>query len=101
MSDELSAELFSPYTQQTFRITAGGEAFDAELVEAKGIRSDTERSDKSPFSLLFRAPEGLVFEQQIMTVAHDGAGEHEIFMVPLGPDPDHESRGILYEAVFT
>ncbi|MEM1181035.1 MAG: hypothetical protein AAGM22_22025 [Acidobacteriota bacterium] len=101
MSDELTAALFSPHVNKTFRITAEEEAFDAELIEVKGIRSDTERSDKSPFALLFRGPKGLICEQQIMTISNDGAGEYALFMVPVGPDPDHESRGILYEAVFT
>ena len=101
MSTELSAALFEPLVNQNFRLTLGGETIEAELMQVSGLTGDTKREDRSPFSLLFRGPEGVSFEQQILTVAHDDIGEHAIFLVPLGPDVKRDDPGMLYEAVFT
>lgn len=101
MSDELSAARFQDCLDQSFQVTAGEDTFEAHLVEVAGIRSDTERDDRSPFSVVFRGPEGQAVEQQIMKINNPTLGEHLVFLVPVGPDRDHESRGILYEAIFT
>lgn len=101
MSAELSAAVFEALLNESFRLTLGDEAIEAELIQVRGLRSDTKRADRSPFSILFRGPEGVSFDQQIVGVEHAKLGQQQIFLVPIGPDPDHESRGMLYEAVFT
>ena len=101
MSAELSAESFRRCLNQGFRFKLGDELLDVELIQVSGLTGDTKREDRSPFSVLFRGPADWVFEQQIVSVENDTLGSHDIFLVPIGPDPDHQERGMLFEAVFT
>jgi hypothetical protein len=51
-----------------------------------------------PFSVYFLGPSGPVLAQSIYRTEHAILGMLEIFLVPIGPDPNHQ--GIQYEAVF-
>lgn len=102
METELTADLFKPLEGQTFRIhVQEGEPVNAELIEVRGLQGDTVRADKSPFSLLFRGPADAPLQQSIFAIEHGDLGELHLFLVTVGPDPDHDGRGMLYEAVFT
>jgi hypothetical protein len=52
--------------------------------------------ERRQFSLVFRGPASPVQPQSIYHLDHDGLGELEIFLVPIGPD----NEGMCYEAVF-
>ncbi|MEM6795292.1 MAG: hypothetical protein AAF725_15030 [Acidobacteriota bacterium] len=103
MSEELSAERVKPHHNQDFsQSTLEGEGeLTAQLVEVNELKGDTTRDDRTPFSLIFKGPQDVLHEQQCFKVAHPELGEHVIFIVPLGPDPEDEERRPLYEAVFT
>lgn len=100
---ELSAEAFRTQLNQSFRLTApgveDGEEVEIELVDVSGLRGDSAREDRSPFSLLFRGPEGLALEQGIYRFEHDEMGEMDLFLVCVGPD--RGDRQMRYEVIFT
>lgn len=100
---ELSAESFRAHLNQSFRLSAPGvedsEEVEIELVDVAGLKGDTPREDRSPFSLLFRGPEGLALEQAIYRLENDQMGEMDVFLVCVGPDPD--DRQMRYEVIFT
>jgi hypothetical protein len=52
---------------------------------------------REAYSLLFLGPPQPVLPQRIYRLSHDGLGELDIFLVPVGP---HENE-MGYEAVFT
>lgn len=96
MLDILRIENFADRVGETFRLRLdSGDGVDLELVEATGT-GGTEL-ERKPFSLVFRAPEGAVEQQQIFRLEHDDLGELDLFLVPLGPGKE----GMLCEAVFT
>ncbi len=97
--DTLSAEKFNECLNQTFRIRAGEETVEAELVEVSGITSHTRREDKKAFSVLFQGPMNKPIEQGIYRLENDTMGELDLFLVTLGPDAG--DNGMIYEAVFT
>lgn len=100
--ETISADAFRAQLNQTFDTeTHEGQSVQLELREAVGLKGDTLRGDKSPFSVLFRGPAEPTLDQQTVSLKNDAMGELLLFVVPLGPDPDHDERGMLYEAVFT
>ena len=86
-------EAFSASVGEQFRLTAEGDEISAELIEAKKLGEVRGR----PFALLFRVSDGPVLPQRIYPVDHDGLGQFELFIVPVGPD----EVGMQYEAIFT
>jgi hypothetical protein len=62
---------------------------EREVAPGTGIRS-------RPFSVLFRGPADLEPAQRMYPLVHDGMGEFELFLVPLGTD----DQGMRLEAVF-
>lgn len=99
----LNADAFRRRLHDTFRVSVpgaeDGEQIEVELVDVAGLRGDTTRDDRSPFSLLFRGPEGLALEQAIYRFDNDEMGEMDLFLVCVGPDPD--DRRMRYEVIFT
>lgn len=85
----------------SFRMTpAEGDGFDIVLsscdVARHGAPEDgKEAIGRTPFSLLFHAPDRQLVGQQICTLHHERLGELALFLVPLGPD----DLGMRYEAV--
>jgi hypothetical protein len=65
-----------------------------ELLEVTRLQSEEPR----PFSLLFGGPLDIVLPQKTYRVEHDRLEPFDLFLVPIGPDP--ERRLMLYEAVF-
>lgn len=101
MLERATSAIFAPLTGDTFRVTpASGESVDLVLTECHETRygSGGERQPgdgRMPFSLVFRASDGGLFEQQTCTVEHPALGAFSLFLVPIGPD----DRGMGYEAV--
>lgn len=102
MLERATSETFTPLIGDRFRVTPGsGDPVDLVLDECTDTRygSPDERGGaggRTPFSLLFHAPDGRLFEQQTCTVEHATLGEFPLFLVPIGPG----GGGMRYEAVF-
>ena len=98
MLEKLDIDSFKDHVNTSFKVTVEGDSVDLELIEAKESGGETiAESERLPFSLLFRGPQGAKLEQQIYALEHDKVGKLEIFLVPVQPD----DKGPCYEAVFT
>ena len=101
MLDQVNVSEFARHVGTTFDLTLeSGERIKVELIEAKGLGTDSRRpmalSKREPFSLLFRVPRGTVLSQRMYTMAHETLGSFELFLVPIGPSGDD----LRLEAVF-
>ncbi len=100
MLGELKSSDFATLVGERFEIRFNEEVrLEAELlkVEALGGEADV---DGRPFSVIFRTgQQGAYFPQHIYHLAHPKLGELALFLVPIGPD--RETKGMLYEAVFS
>ena len=98
MLQDLTPASFEAHLGTPFRIHYGGESpLEAVLHEVK--RHEQHPGPRSePFSVLFRSALRPILLQSIYRVEHETMGTMEIFLVPVGPDP--QRQGILYEAVF-
>lgn len=97
----LTKENFQLALNDTFILRANAtESLDLKLVAVNDL---TERAgklaslDRSPFSLHFRGPTTPWAQQHIYRLENDKLGPLELFLVPVGPEP----QGMLYEAVFS
>ncbi len=99
MLESLTIADFAPRVGQRFSVGSPeeGVTFDTELVEATAVGEAAGPGGRVPFSLVFRAPAGVVLPQRIYRVEHADLGTVDIFLVPIGPD----ARGMRYEAIFT
>lgn len=95
MPERMSHEDFEPHLNTTFRLLRGeAEPLELELVEITGGEGAFENSYS--FSLVFRGGPHFTLQQHIFTLEHDRLGTLDLFLVPIGRDPD----GFRYEAVF-
>ncbi|PKB57395.1 MAG: hypothetical protein BZY73_03490 [SAR202 cluster bacterium Casp-Chloro-G3] len=100
MLDKLTIEDFEPYVNQKFLIQVEDlDAVAVELVEAVELASGGNQTPeaRSPFSIVFRAPDGTDLPQKIYEITHDSLGVLQLFLVPIGPD----KLGMCYQAIFT
>ena len=91
---DFAASLGTPFRTQL----GAAETVDLELVEAtappvSASRPDTRRVET--FSLLFQGPGDRFLPQQIYHLHHDGLGEFDLFLAPIGRTP----KVYRYEAV--
>lgn len=97
---ELNLDHFNKRVQESFQVDAGdaGKA-EATLVEAEATETARKIADgeRKPFSLLFKLPKDVAFEQGICRVEHADVGSHDLFLVPV----EEDDEGRYYEAVFT
>jgi hypothetical protein len=92
-----SYEFFAGHMKETFSIALGESSVEMTLVEARrrpprvmaGIRAE-------PFTLYFKCQNAVILPQKTYPFRNKNAGQIEIFIVPVGRDPD----GVVYEAVF-
>jgi hypothetical protein len=99
MLEKFSAATFSELIGATFRIRLDdGSALELALASATSAPGGpNERAgSRTPFSLVFRGPLEPVLPQRIYRFDHDGLGEFDLFIVPIGP----EHGAMQYEAVF-
>lgn len=108
MLDTLTAEMFTPAIGDTFHLLMEGlPPIEMELVSVVDRSAFTsgkiihDQGKRMPFTLTFRNSENLYLPQRIYHF--EQASEQpqlspmDIFIVPIGPD----SKGMLYEAVFS
>ena len=97
---ELRLEHFEPLVSQVFRLALPGSKdwYRFELVDVRASRfRDSKRSQRKPFSLLFKGPGEFAFPQATYQVEHDTLGKLEFLLVPVIV----EEEGRFLEAVFT
>jgi hypothetical protein len=90
-------EFFARHLNETFTVSLGNSSVDMTLVEVRPGRARKEINGirSNPFALYFRCtsagpPQGMY------TFGNAGTGDIDIFVVPLGREPE----GMIYEAVF-
>ncbi len=101
MRDTMTHALFAGCLGSTFRVRpAAGQAVEVKLIEATLLPvhpgRDGARPRREPFSLIFRGPVQWFLPQRTYPVEHDTLGRFDLFIVPVGPDPE----GMRYQAVF-
>lgn len=95
--DMLSHEEFEPHIGTAFAVADGERLVDARLSEVRAMpKYAGPAALRTPFSLLFRAPEQHIMPQGIYRLSHAAMGDLDIFIVPIGRDAD----GVTYEASF-
>lgn len=80
----------------TFVASRDDDSVELKLVEV----AEHDQEHIKGFTLLFEGPEDQPLSQGVIRVAHDDAGEHDIFVTPVQADP-HATEVIHYEAVFS
>ena len=96
MLDQVTMETFQPMVGSSFWVHVNEHKIELRLTAAKKVmESEAARLKRTAFSLYFLAP--LLLPQQIYHVTHDSFEPLDIFLVPIGQQPE----GYIYEAVFT
>jgi len=97
MLESLAVGDFSGRIGEGFRVPLVDGSIVLTLAEVTDLaRKDHAGPRRAPFSLVFRGPLSPVLPQRIWPLEHAALGRLEIFLVPIGPDPE----GMRYEAVF-
>jgi len=98
MLQDLTAASFEAHQGTTFRIDHGS-GTPLEVVLHQVRRHEPHPGPRAePFSAYFLGPRSPILRQHIFKVEHDQMGTLELFLVPIGPDP--QAGGMIYEAVF-
>lgn len=97
---DVTREDFLGQVGTEFSIEPGpdAESVTLELTSVKPLTRSGVGSREDPFSAEFLGPAQPVLVQSIYPMTHERLGTLELFIVPLGPDP--ETGGMRYEAVF-
>lgn len=98
----MTYEQFAGRVGERFDVVAEGDAPALPMV-LEAATEGTEPGGPGPqgqerlqFSLVFRGPAAPVLPQGTFQVNHEGMGELELFLVPIGRD----DTGLRYEAAF-
>lgn len=95
---DLTYETFRDRTGQAFRDTEAGISLELlEVEDLTAVARNVPPDARTPFSLVFRGPAEPAVSQGIRPLEHDELGSLEIFVVPIGMEPD----GLRYQAVFS
>lgn len=99
MLDPLTPATFQPAVGGSFAVELDAGASDVELTLDRLVElpSIPGAPRAQPFTLTFLGPAGQHLPQGTYRLHHDGLGELEIFLVPVGPLADGRHQ---YEAVF-
>jgi hypothetical protein len=94
VSELLTKEAFAENLNTKFRIPFdSSRAAELELIEVMEARSTSRQQQ---FSVFFRGPLEYRLPQGTYHMEHEKMGEIDIFIVPVGREPE----GFRYEAVF-
>ena len=86
---------FTPHVGSRFTLTVPGASTTTRLSAVDDLGTVLRRNDPHRFSLLFRADERLPGGQGIFRVHRSGAGDIDLFVVPV----DRGVRGHHYQAI--
>jgi hypothetical protein len=94
MLEDLTRDAFAENLNTIFAVHLGDAGIvDMELVVVSELRG---AGRQRMYSLLFRGPLVQPLQQGIYKMEHDRLGAFDLFIVPVGREPD----GMRYEAVF-
>lgn len=98
MLEKFEVGTFAGRLGEVFRVRVGdAEWMEATLLEATALGDGVVAEGvRAPFSIVFRGAGKGVLPQGTYRVAHEGIGEFDLFLVPIGQDRE----GVRYEAVF-
>src|SRR3954470_1652709 len=102
MLEDFSPATFAGREGETFQVSADWPTpLTFRLVEVADLRRPQPSPGRAPrrrepFSIVFQGPREPVLPQQIYRMEHAALGSFDLFIVPIGAEPD----GVLYEAVF-
>jgi hypothetical protein len=101
MLQKLTVAHFTPHVGETFLLrTESGKQFEVELTEATSLTMNGVRpahlTRRVPFSLVFAAPPDSGLVQGIYHLDHEGMGDFDVFLVPIGKD----KSGLKCQAIF-
>lgn len=98
MLDAFTIERFLPHVGEVFHVVSGESTLPILLSEITRLATEgSSRRTREPFSLVFHAPPGTLFEAQIYRVEKPGMDPFDSFLVPIGPD----QFGMRIEAIYT
>jgi uncharacterized protein DUF6916 len=103
MLDEVTRADFAECVGDNFSLRAGPDAaIEAELISVDALRPSRACSisstSRESFALVFLVPTKAYLPQGIYQVDHAELGVLDIFLVPIGPDP--QRQGVRMEGVF-
>lgn len=88
---------FGGQLHQSFALSIGETSMALTLVEIQALPIHVYPGrTRDPFSLIFQSASPIVVPQAMYRLTHDGMGQMEMFLVPVGLN----SGGVLYQAVF-
>jgi hypothetical protein len=95
VTDKFDRDIFAESVGSPFRLSApSGQTVELVLKEVSELK---ERPGYCSFSIILIVPEPYMIEQGLYDLAHDSFGNLQLFLVPVGKDPE----GTQVEAVFT
>ncbi len=99
---DVTKTIFDERVGESFTLDAGqGPAVGLQLISVQGLSAAAVRAGKpvrESFSAIWCAPHNCRLPQRIYRLSHPKLEPLDIFLVPIGPDP--EGRGMRMEAVF-
>src|SRR5262245_17828637 len=96
--ESLRVEDFSGREGERFGLRGpGGEALELRLDSVTRLGGRAPQATREPFSLLLHGPIEPRLPQRIYTLEIAGLGACDLFLVPVGADPE----GIRYEVIVT
>ncbi len=95
MPGPLTVDDFQPLVGSPLAAGYEGSSQPLELLTAEPAR-DRAGAARTGFSLLFRGAPAPVLQQGVYRMMHPTLGALDIFLVPVGSDP----QGVQYEAIF-
>ena len=108
MLESFTTATFAGRVGETFRILPDGQPpVGAALASVTPLGGSATGSSvegrtngrQQAFSLVFRAPRGVLLPQRTYRMEHDALGAFDLFLVPIGPEGGGDA--MRYEAVFT
>ena len=98
MLQDLTSASFEAHVGTVFRVLpSAGEPLELTLTSVR-LLEPHPGPRAQPFSAYFHGPRNPVLAQQIYRLEHGEMGALDLFLVPIGPDP--QRGGMNYEAVF-
>lgn len=95
MSVILEKATFADKLRTKFRLRLNDtKAIELELTE---LQEGESYPGQEQFSLMFKGPAEVYLPQSIYPLEHEEMGTIELFLVPIGREPD----GFIYEAAFS
>jgi len=89
---------FNGCINQSFNLELSDSSpYPLELISVDRHPGSATVGDYEVFSVVFRANDDAVLEQQIYRINHETLGDLDLFIVPIGAD----EKGMRYEAVFS